>query len=149
MGREMDLAEMLGRMRGGNSDDEPTPTSDALVAEMTLRGDAFIQALTKIPFAVGDFVTPRKGCDHRGACLPMRVIEINADAQPLFLSSNIGSNSNGNRLQVRVITFGDGHYCPIWIEAGSLEPWTAPVAAAAPAPVSTDAPADQEPAAAA
>ena len=118
------------RIDGGDEAEESMPHVDAIVMELTERGDAMIAAAVgDFPFGVGDFVTGRPGSNLTGAGEPWRVIEIDAYAKPYMSEAgSVTSCAFGIRHQVRVLRWSKGHYVAFWHEAGVLIPWEKPAA---------------------
>lgn len=118
-----DLKQLLGSLAEMSAkDDAPKALPEAVVAELKIRAEAYISALSTIPFALGDLVTPRRGATIKGEGLPHIVIDIDPNALPTFEGER-GSISYGKRDQVRILAPIREHFAAYWLEAGELEPY--------------------------
>jgi len=78
-------------------------------------------------FQVGQYITPKPNTGTKGAGLPHLVVEVNPNAEPVFLQDGNGSMRNGRRNEIRVATYVDDETITMfWVEAVDYEPWTGP-----------------------
>jgi hypothetical protein len=93
-----------------------------VLAELQIRGDAYLDALRIVPFKYGQIITPRVGSIYKGAGQPHRVIDLDHEAVPDF-TGGPQSLGYGHRHQVRVLYLNGDTYFPFWGEAGAFEEW--------------------------
>lgn len=78
------------------------------------------------PFSPGDLVTPRKDSAVRDAGDPYLVLAVISDPRFHFESGELGSNTFGMRVDMRVASSTpDGCIAALWVESVDFEPYHA------------------------
>ncbi|WP_051949290.1 hypothetical protein [Methylosinus sp. PW1] len=125
---ENGFEEFLRNLAGANKSTSPSILPEAAIARLREAGERY--AVGNL-FRIGDIVTPRKDSDVKGAGDPHVVIETKDSSKAEFAFVGApGSNTFGQRLDLRVLHISNDRIVPHWVESWQFEWWTEQTAAA-------------------
>lgn len=121
----MNLAKMLAAMESARENGEPSRPRPLPSAQIMSLREAFAQYGAN-PFKPGDITTPRRNAPNRFAGQPHLVIEVREAPAPDFTNGEVGSNSHGQRNNLRVaVMTDDGKVATYWDESWCHVPYEA------------------------
>lgn len=123
------LEEAIGRAENGRDNKKDKPLPEAIVARLREAQERWTSS--KVPFEVGDLVTPRSDAPLKNIGDPHLVIAVDHNARPDFSSGGEpGSFSYGRLNQIRVLSvLGDKKsdlLAAFWNEAAFYERYDGP-----------------------
>lgn len=119
------LAGAFGELMGGKKNRDGWREKEKVLPEARIErikeaANFYAASMTGCPYGPGDWVTPRRGYNIKGAGHPYIVVEVDQHPQHRW-SDDDGRANNGRRLDMRVMTLIDGDISCFWAESYSYE----------------------------